>query len=46
VIDIQGPQDIVAASNFLWRMEPPDAETCLRNVPGLVKPGTTSGGCE
>src|SRR5271166_6368166 len=39
LIDILGPQNIVVASNFLCHMEPPDAEKCLRNIAGLVKPG-------
>jgi len=39
LIDILGPRDIVVASNFLCHMEPPDAEKCLRNIAGLVKPG-------
>jgi chemotaxis methyl-accepting protein methylase len=39
LIDILGPQDIVVASNFLCHMEPTDAENCLRNIAGLVKPG-------
>jgi SAM-dependent methyltransferase len=39
LIRILGPQDIVVASNFLCHMEPPDAEKCLRNIAGLVKPG-------
>ena len=34
-----GPQDMVVASNFLCHMEPQDAEKCLRNMAGLVKPG-------
>jgi chemotaxis methyl-accepting protein methylase len=39
LIDILGPQDIVVASNFLCHMEPSNAESCLRNIAGLVKPG-------
>jgi chemotaxis methyl-accepting protein methylase len=31
-----GRQDIVVASNFLCHMDPPAAETCLRNIAGLV----------
>jgi hypothetical protein len=31
-----GPQDIVVANNFLCHMEPPAAESCLRNIAGLV----------
>ncbi len=38
-IRILGPQDMVVASNFLCHMEPHDAEKCLRNMAGLVKPG-------
>jgi hypothetical protein len=32
-------QDMVVASNFLCHMEPSEAENCLRNVAGIVKPG-------
>jgi chemotaxis methyl-accepting protein methylase len=39
IIRTLGPQDIVVASNFLCHMEPQDAEKCLRNMAGLVKPG-------
>ncbi|WP_174556557.1 CheR family methyltransferase [Bradyrhizobium canariense] len=31
-----GPQDIVVANNFLCHMEPLAAESCLRNIAGLV----------
>ena len=34
-----GPQDMVVASNFLCHMEPSEAENCLRNIAGIVKPG-------
>src|ERR1700730_7198008 len=34
-----GPQDMVVANRFLCHMEPAAAETCLRNIAGLVKPG-------
>jgi len=34
-----GPQDIVVANRFLCHMQPPAAESCLRNVGRLVKPG-------
>jgi chemotaxis methyl-accepting protein methylase len=34
-----GPQDMVLASNFLCHMDPRAAESCLRNVARLVKPG-------
>ena len=33
------PQDMVVASNFLCHMEPSEAENCLRNIAGIVKPG-------
>jgi SAM-dependent methyltransferase len=39
IVDILGPQDIVVANNFLCHMYPPDAERCLRNIAGLVRPG-------
>jgi chemotaxis methyl-accepting protein methylase len=34
-----GPQDLVLASNFLCHMEPIAAQSCLRNIARLVKPG-------
>ena len=34
-----GAQDMVVASNFLCHMEPSEAENCLRNIAGIVKPG-------
>lgn len=34
-----GPQDMVLASNFLCHMEPIAAQSCLRNIARLVKPG-------
>lgn len=34
-----GPQDIVMANRFLCHMRPEEAEKCLRNLAGLVKPG-------
>ena len=37
--DKLGLQDIVIANRFLCHMDPRDAETCLRNVARLVKPG-------
>lgn len=37
--DVFGLQDIVVANRFLCHMQPNDAETCLRNLSGLVKPG-------
>jgi chemotaxis methyl-accepting protein methylase len=36
LIDALGRQDIVVANNFLCHMEPPAAESCLRNIAGLV----------
>lgn len=33
------PQDLVLASNFLCHMEPMAAQSCLRNIARLVKPG-------
>jgi SAM-dependent methyltransferase len=39
LIDDLGPQDIVVANRFLCHMEPAAAESCLRNVASLVKPG-------
>lgn len=34
-----GPQDVVVANRFLCHMEPPDAQSCLRNIGRLVKSG-------
>ena len=34
-----GPQDIVVANRFLCHMRPAAAESCLRNIARLVKPG-------
>lgn len=34
-----GPQDIVVANRFLCHMEPLEAQTCLRSIARLVKPG-------
>ena len=34
-----GPQDMVLASNFLCHMDPDAAESCLRNIARVVKPG-------
>ena len=39
LIDIIGPQDIVVANRFLCHMGPAKAESCLRNIQRLVKPG-------
>ena len=37
--DVFGPQDIVVANRFLCHMRPQEAESCLRNLARLVKPG-------
>ena len=37
--DAIGPQDIVVANRFLCHMEPANAQSCLRNIGRLVKPG-------
>lgn len=37
--DLIGPQDIVVANNFLCHMSAQGAETCLRRIARLVKPG-------
>jgi len=37
--ELVGPQDLVIANNFLCHMRPPEAETCLRGIVRLVKPG-------
>jgi chemotaxis methyl-accepting protein methylase len=34
-----GLQDIVVANRFLCHMQPSDAETCLRNIAPIVRPG-------
>jgi chemotaxis methyl-accepting protein methylase len=39
LIGTLGLQDIVVANRFLCHMHPEQAEACLRNVAGLVKPG-------
>jgi chemotaxis methyl-accepting protein methylase len=39
LIHTLGPQDVVVANRFLCHMEPAAAESCLRNIAGLVKPG-------
>jgi len=36
---VLGPQDMAVASNFLCHMVPSEAENCLRNMAGIVKPG-------
>ena len=39
LVDVFGLQDIVVANRFLCHMQPEQAETCLRNLSYLVKPG-------
>ena len=39
LIHTLGPQEIVVANRFLCHMERSVAESCLRNISGLVKPG-------
>lgn len=39
IVNVLGYQDMVVANNFLCHMYPPKAETCLRNIARLVKPG-------
>jgi SAM-dependent methyltransferase len=39
LVRITGLQDIVVASNFLCHMKPSAAETCLRSLVRLVRPG-------
>jgi hypothetical protein len=39
LLGVLGPQDVVVANRFLCHMEPAAAETCLRNIARLVKPG-------
>jgi SAM-dependent methyltransferase len=39
VIRMFGEHDIVVANKFLCHMNPSEAEECLRNIAGLVKPG-------
>jgi SAM-dependent methyltransferase len=38
MVDALGPQDIVVANNFVCHMDPPVAESCLRNIARLVSP--------
>jgi len=38
LVSVLGPQDMVVASNFLCHMGPSEAENCLRNIAGIVKP--------
>jgi SAM-dependent methyltransferase len=39
LVDVFGLQDIVVANRFLCHMQPEEAETCLRSLARLVKPG-------
>ena len=39
LVDEFGLQDIVVANRFLCHMQPKEAESCLRRLAGLVKPG-------
>ena len=39
LITILGSQDLVVASNFLCHMDPPEAESCLRNLARLLNAG-------
>jgi chemotaxis methyl-accepting protein methylase len=39
IVNILGRQDVVVANDFLCHMEPPEAESCLRNVARLVDSG-------
>jgi SAM-dependent methyltransferase len=39
MLDALQGQDIATANNFLCHMYPADAERCLRNIAGSVKPG-------
>ncbi len=39
IVSVLGRQDIVVANRFLCHMDPPDAESCLRNIARLVNPG-------
>lgn len=39
IVSILGLQDIVMANRFLCHMEPATANSCLRNIARLVKPG-------
>jgi SAM-dependent methyltransferase len=39
LVDVLGKQDIVVANKFLCHMNPPEAETCLRNLSRLLRPG-------
>ena len=39
LLEAIGPQDIVVANRFLCHMQPPQAESCLRAIGKLVRPG-------
>ncbi len=39
LVDVIGLQDVVVANRFLCHMQPTEAETCLRSLARLVKPG-------
>jgi SAM-dependent methyltransferase len=39
LIDSLGEQDVVVANNFLCHMDPENAQSCLRNLARLVRPG-------
>jgi chemotaxis methyl-accepting protein methylase len=39
IVDSIGFQDLVVANNFLCHMSPHEAESCLRNIARVVKPG-------
>ncbi len=39
LVEVLGPQDVVVANRFLCHMESAAAESCLRNIARLVKPG-------
>jgi chemotaxis methyl-accepting protein methylase len=39
IVDSLGRQDVVVANDFLCHMEPPEAESCLRNLARLVDTG-------
>lgn len=39
LVSVLGGQDIVVANKFLCHMDPPAAESCLRNLARLVVPG-------
>lgn len=39
IVDSIGYQDLVVANNFLCHMSPSQAESCLRNIVRVIKPG-------